>query len=126
MIQISRWTDCRILSKQRTMNMPASASWHWQAIDQTRNIAREYHLWIATDLFGWTTVERRWGRIGTKGQGTTVSFSERDEADRMTLHVRKKRENSLRRIGVSYEEMQILHTADGRRKQPVEIDAVAE
>ena len=44
-------------------------------------MARDYHLWIATDLFGWTTVERRWGRIGTKGQGATLSFADRQQAE---------------------------------------------
>ncbi|MBK6718383.1 MAG: WGR domain-containing protein [Sphingomonadales bacterium] len=51
------------------METPKNQSWHWQAIDPSRNVARDYHLWVETDLFGWTTVERRWGRIGTKGRG---------------------------------------------------------
>ncbi|WP_275588806.1 WGR domain-containing protein [Croceicoccus hydrothermalis] len=41
---------------------------HWRAQDPERNIAREYHLSVSMDLFGWTIVERQWGRIGSVGQ----------------------------------------------------------
>jgi len=49
-IQISGWTHSRYPCHQATMRTPISQSWHWQAIDPSRNVARAYHLWIQTDL----------------------------------------------------------------------------
>ncbi|WP_022675126.1 WGR domain-containing protein [Novosphingobium sp. B-7] len=80
-----------------------SQSWHWEAIDPSRNVARAYHLWIQTDLFGWTTIERRWGRIGSKGQGVTQSFPEREQAEIAARQVRERRESAFKRIGVAYQ-----------------------
>lgn len=105
MIQISNWTCRKAVCHKVSMETPISQSWHWQAIDPSRNMARDYHLWIATDLFGWTTIERRWGRIGTKGQGTTVSFSDRQQAERAAGSIQQKRKGALSRIGVSYLEV---------------------
>lgn len=85
------------------METPKSQSWHWQAIDTSRNVARDYHLWIETDLFGWTIVERRWGRIGSRGQGLTTSFSDRRDADTIAQHIRERRESAFKRIGVRYQ-----------------------
>jgi predicted DNA-binding WGR domain protein len=87
------------------MEITISQSWHWQAIDPSRNVARDYHLWIQTDLFGWTTVERRWGRIGTKGQSITFSFPDREQAESMARSITKRRESASRRIGVSYNQI---------------------
>lgn len=84
------------------MEIPKSQSWHWQAIDPPRNMARDYHLWIETDLFGWTTVERRWGRIGTRGQGAKISFPDRAEANKLMRQIQARRENAFKRIGVRY------------------------
>lgn len=88
------------------MDTPISQSWHWQAIDQSRNIARDYHLWIQTDLFGWTTIERRWGRIGSRGQGLTLSFAERSQAEAVIQVIRGRRESAFKRIGVHYHEIE--------------------
>ncbi|MFO6431693.1 WGR domain-containing protein [Erythrobacter sp. W302b] len=87
------------------MERPYDQSWHWQAIDPSRNIARNYQLWVATDLFGWTTVERRWGRIGTKGKGATASFENRGDAEMAARRIRLRRRSSLRRIGIGYHEL---------------------
>jgi predicted DNA-binding WGR domain protein len=87
------------------METPIDRSWHWQAIDTSRNIARDYHLWIATDLFGWTTIERRWGRIGTKGQRKTISFTDRQQAEKAARTIRQKRTSAFNRIGASYREV---------------------
>jgi predicted DNA-binding WGR domain protein len=88
------------------MATPTNQSCHWQAIDPSRNIAREYHLWIETDLFGWTTVERRWGRIGTKGQGVTTSFPDRAQADIIARQIQARRQNAFKRIGARYQRVE--------------------
>ncbi len=41
---------------------------HLRKVDATRNMARFYHVDLATNLFGEVTVLRSWGRIGTRGQ----------------------------------------------------------
>jgi predicted DNA-binding WGR domain protein len=43
-------------------------------VEPARNMARFYRVEILPDLFGWTTVERTWGRIGSRGQRMMVSF----------------------------------------------------
>ena len=48
--------------------------------DTTRNMARFYALSIEPTLFGDVCLTRRWGRIGTRGQMRTMSFSHEDEA----------------------------------------------
>jgi len=84
------------------METPFSQSWHWQAIDPSRNVARAYDLWIETDLFGWTTIERRWGRIGSKGRAVTTSYPDRATADVIAQQIRTRRESAIQRIGVRY------------------------
>lgn len=105
MIQIIVWTLDKGCWHHVGMDTTISKSWHWQATDRSRNIAREYHLWIQTDLFGWTTVERRWGRIGSKGQGITLSFPEREQGEAMARKVRDRRTSAIKRIGVAYREI---------------------
>ncbi|MCD2175956.1 WGR domain-containing protein [Rhizobium sp. C4] len=39
-----------------------------ERLDPTRNMARFYALEVSEDLFGKTRLERRWGRIGSRGQ----------------------------------------------------------
>jgi predicted DNA-binding WGR domain protein len=102
-IQISSWTECSAFCHRFHMETPKNQSWHWQAVDPSRNVARDYHLWVETDLFGWTTVERRWGRIGTKGQGVTTSFPDRRQADKIAQQIRIRRESAFKRIGVRYQ-----------------------
>ena len=80
-------------------------SWHWQAIDKSLNVSREYYLHITTDLFGWTIVERCWGRIGTKGQKQVAAFASRAEALKLAQNTRKRRLTASRRIGVTYNEV---------------------
>ena len=48
--------------------------------DTTRNMARFYALSIEPTLFGDVCLTRRWGRIGTRGQMRTMSFSHEEEA----------------------------------------------
>ena len=80
---------------------------HWRAVDLGRNIARDYELLVTTDLFGWTLVERRWGRIGTAGQSSRSSFANQDAAVRMVASIRRRRASAQRRIGTQYIRMQV-------------------
>lgn len=43
-------------------------------LDPDRNMARFYRVEVLPDLFGQVTVERRWGRIGGRGQFRTASY----------------------------------------------------
>lgn len=78
----------------------------WWAVDPRHNIARNYELAMTTDLFGWTIVERRWGRIGTNGQGCRTSFAERKDALRLVSAVRRRRASARERLGVPYTSVQ--------------------
>lgn len=79
----------------------------WRAVDPTCNIARDYELLVTTDLFGWTQVERRWGRIGSSGQRTCSSFARRSDADRLVASIRQRRASAHRRIGATYTRIQV-------------------
>ncbi len=43
-------------------------------LDPDRNMARFYRVEVLPDLFGMILVERRWGRIGGKGQSRTAAY----------------------------------------------------
>jgi predicted DNA-binding WGR domain protein len=75
---------------------------HWQAVDDDRNVARDYWIVTTRDLFGWYVVERRWGRIGTAGRSATNSFADEGAALRFIATIRSRRSSARRRIGVSY------------------------
>lgn len=75
---------------------------HWQAVDRERGIARDYQLIVTLDLFGWTIVERRWGRIGSRGQQTRDSFPNAALATQFADAVRRRRASAKDRIGVEY------------------------
>jgi predicted DNA-binding WGR domain protein len=76
---------------------------HLQAIDQTRNIARNYRIATTADLFGHWIVALNWGRIGTKGQSRTLSFAKESEASRFIHSVLTRRNSSQKRIGAAYQ-----------------------
>ena len=44
-------------------------------IDPEQNMARFYRVEVLPDLFGEFVVERRWGRIGGRGQFRLASYS---------------------------------------------------
>ena len=88
------------------MRTTISQSWHWQAIVPSRFVARAFLLWFVTVLFGWTSVDRRWGRIGSKGQGVTLSFPDRAQAEIIARQVRERRKSAFKRIGVGYQEVE--------------------
>ena len=78
---------------------------HWQAIDNDRNIARDYHLTISRDLFGRVTVEREWGRIGTRLRTMRETFVNEKDADRRIRAIIKRRSDATRRIGAAYRQI---------------------
>lgn len=85
------------------MAHPFESNDHWRAIDESRNIARDYRLSVSVDLFGWFIVERHWGRIGSKGQSVISSFSTQQAAERFIASIRTRRAGAKKRIGVGYE-----------------------
>ena len=78
---------------------------HWQAIDTDRNIARDYHLTVSCDLFGWIVVEREWGRIGTRLRTMRETFVNEKEADRRIRAIIERRSDAKRRIGAAYRQI---------------------
>lgn len=50
-------------------------------IDPDQNMARFYRVEMLADLFGVITLERRWGRIGSRGQYRTASYPSRALAE---------------------------------------------
>lgn len=79
-----------------------NTTWHWQAIDSTRNIARDYHLSTSQDLFGWTIVERRWGRIGGRLTTRCDVFASKEGALALIRSNRQRRASAERRISAAY------------------------
>jgi predicted DNA-binding WGR domain protein len=75
-----------------------------EAVDRERNIARRYSVFQTSDLFGHTIVEYAWARIGTRGQGRTVSFSHAQDADHFVSALLRRRAGAPKRIGVAYRE----------------------
>ena len=53
---------------------------HLEQVDPSRNRARFYRMEVGLDLFGVWTLERAWGRIGTRGRARIESFASRAEA----------------------------------------------
>ena len=45
-----------------------------QRVDPSRNMARFYRLSVESTLFGWGSVVRTWGRIGTSGRSKIDLF----------------------------------------------------
>ena len=73
-----------------------------EAVDRSRNIARAYRIEASRDLFGHTIVDLRWGRIGRRGAGLIVSFTDEAAARRFIRRTLAKRASAPRRIGVAY------------------------
>ena len=74
----------------------------WQARDDARNIAREYWVFMSTDLFGWVVVEAGWGRIGTRGASRRLAFAQTEDALRFAGTVAQRRATAKQRIGAAY------------------------
>ncbi|WP_454888859.1 WGR domain-containing protein [Sphingobium indicum] len=76
------------------------------ALDADRNIRRRYSIVVSVDLFGVFIVEKRWGRIGAKGQSKRLSFDDRAAADRHIAATLRRRNTAETRIGVAYRRVQ--------------------
>lgn len=50
-------------------------------IDPDLNMARFYRVEVTLDLFGQVIVERRWGRIGSRGQHRLASYPSTSSAE---------------------------------------------
>jgi predicted DNA-binding WGR domain protein len=59
----------------------------------TENMARFYALSIEPSLFGRTSLVRRWGRIGTRGQEKIHLFEDEGEALSLFLDIARTKRN---------------------------------
>jgi predicted DNA-binding WGR domain protein len=75
---------------------------HLEARDPARNIWRAYSITGGQDLFGDWVVVLSYGRIGAKGRTKTVMLPDEAATRRYVRQCLKKRENALKRIGISY------------------------
>ena len=80
---------------------------YWlEAVDRSRNIARQYSVALSQDMFGISIVEFSWSRIGTRGQSRRVSFAKQRDAERFVAQLLRRRAGAPKRIGVAYHEVQ--------------------
>lgn len=56
-------------------------------IDPDQNMARFYRIEVLCDIFGEIIVERRWGRIGGRGQYRAASYHSTALADAAAFHL---------------------------------------
>jgi predicted DNA-binding WGR domain protein len=75
---------------------------HLQAVDPTRNIARDYRIATSLDLFGHWIIALHWGRIGTRGQNRLISFDKQCDAARFVKHTLSRRASARKRLGTVY------------------------
>jgi predicted DNA-binding WGR domain protein len=73
-----------------------------QAVDHSRNIARDYAIEASPDLFGHWIISLHWGRIGTKGQSRMLSFNRQCDAARFVKRTLSRRDSARKRIGAVY------------------------
>ncbi|MFN8702135.1 MAG: WGR domain-containing protein [Rhodospirillales bacterium] len=76
-----------------------------EAHDPNRNIHRGYEIVRSNDLFGWTIVELRWGRVGGEMRSKILSAEAPAAADRIVRTALRKRAGAIKRIGVPYREV---------------------
>lgn len=63
-------------------------------INRQQNMARFYRIEVLQDLFGMVTLERSWGRIGSRGQRLMLSYPSITSAEHellRLLQVKRKR-----------------------------------
>jgi predicted DNA-binding WGR domain protein len=69
-------------------------------IDSEVNMARFYRVEVTPDLFGQVIVERRWGRIGGRGQYRSASYPSTSSAEAAaSALVRAKERRGYRTAG---------------------------
>jgi predicted DNA-binding WGR domain protein len=90
------------MTARTQLTTPLPRHIHLQAIDQARNVARDYQIEACLDLFGHWIVALHWGRIGTRGQSRVVSFAAEQLARRFVGATLVKRRSAKKRIGVAY------------------------
>lgn len=73
-----------------------------EAVDERCNVARAYNIDATRDVFGHVIVALRWGRIGRRLSGLTVSFESEAAASRFIERALAKRASAPQRIGVGY------------------------
>ena len=84
------------------LTFPDTGAMRLEARSADGAVARSYSIRAETDLFGWTIVDRQWGRIGHKGQSKREAFAHRDAADRHIRELLRRRSSARTRIGVAY------------------------
>lgn len=72
-----------------------------------RNVARRYTVALSRDLFGASTVEFTWGRIGTQGRRRAVSFACEDKASRFARQFLGRGASALKWTGVPCREVSL-------------------
>ncbi|MXP27042.1 WGR domain-containing protein [Altererythrobacter indicus] len=77
----------------------------WEARNPDRNIARSYRLTLSCDVFGWFTVERYWGRIGSRGRSMTAAFDCYHDAQAYCAKIIRKRSHARPRLGTCYKRL---------------------
>lgn len=75
-----------------------------EAHDEKRNIHRRYEIARSPDLFGWTLIELRWGRVGSELRAKVLATPTPEAADKLVRQVLRKREGARKRIGVVYKQ----------------------
>jgi hypothetical protein len=73
-----------------------------EAHDAAQNIHRRYEIARSPDLFGWTLVELRWGRVGSELRAKVLATPTVEAADALVRSVLRKRAGARKRIGVEY------------------------
>ena len=61
-------------------------------VDPDLNMARFYRVEVLLDLFGEVIVERRWGRIGGRGQCRTASYRSTSSAEAAAFRLIRAKE----------------------------------
>ena len=84
------------------LTLPDTGTLHLKAQSADGATARSYLIRAEPDLFGWTVVDRQWGKIGCKGQSKREAFEQREAADRHIRELLRRRSSAHARIGVPY------------------------
>lgn len=84
------------------LTFPDSGALYLEARSGDGSIARSYAISVSPDLFGWTIVDRQWGRIGSKGQVIRSAFENEASAEAHVRALLRRRATAHARIGVAY------------------------